>query len=62
MGNIAQACPVWRYRSPLEDVFTSIVEATGWVIDAKGEAKLTANAPATTLHGSWHNSVSCRAS
>ena len=38
-----------------------IVEATGWVINAKGELELTANAPATTPHGSWQNPVSCRA-
>ncbi|MEH1907602.1 filamentous hemagglutinin N-terminal domain-containing protein [Nostoc sp.] len=37
-----------------------IVEATGWVINAKGELELTANAP-TTPHGSWQNPVSCRA-
>lgn len=36
-----------------------IVEATGWVINAKGELELTANAP-TTPHGSWQNPVSCR--
>ncbi|MDZ8226084.1 filamentous hemagglutinin N-terminal domain-containing protein [Nostoc sp. ChiVER01] len=38
-----------------------IVEATGWVINAKGELELTANAP-TTPHGSWQNPVSCRSS
>ena len=37
-----------------------IVEATGWVINAKGEVKLTANA-STTPHSSWQNPVSCRA-
>ncbi|MEH2366742.1 filamentous hemagglutinin N-terminal domain-containing protein [Nostoc sp.] len=37
-----------------------IVEATGWVINAKGELELTANAPSTP-HGSWQNPVSCRA-
>lgn len=37
-----------------------IVEATGWVINAKGEVELTANA-STTPHGSWQNPVSCRA-
>jgi filamentous hemagglutinin family protein len=39
-----------------------IVEATGWVMNAKGEVQLIANAPATTPHGSWQNPVSCRAS
>ncbi len=38
-----------------------IVEATGWVINAKGEVELIANAP-TSPHGSWQNPVSCRAS
>ncbi|MBD2729726.1 filamentous hemagglutinin N-terminal domain-containing protein [Nostoc sp. FACHB-892] len=38
-----------------------IVEATGWVMNAKGELELTANAPSTP-HGSWQNPVSCRAS
>ncbi len=37
-----------------------IVEATGWVINAKGELELTANSP-TKPHGSWQNPVSCRA-
>ncbi len=38
-----------------------IVEATGWVMNAKGELELTANAPSTP-HASWQNPVSCRAS
>ena len=37
-----------------------IVEATGWVMNAKGEVQLIANAPATTPHASWQNPVSCR--
>jgi large exoprotein involved in heme utilization and adhesion len=37
-----------------------IVEATGWVMNTKGELELTANAP-TTPHASWQNPVSCRA-
>ncbi|MEH2244265.1 MAG: filamentous hemagglutinin N-terminal domain-containing protein [Nostoc sp.] len=37
-----------------------IVEATGWVINAKGELELTANVP-TRSHSSWQNPVSCRA-
>ncbi|MCC5654422.1 filamentous hemagglutinin N-terminal domain-containing protein [Nostoc sp. XA013] len=41
---------------------TPIVEATGWVMNAKGELELTANAPATTHHGSWYKPASCRAS
>ncbi len=39
-----------------------IVEATGWVFNAKGEVVFTADAPTTTPHGSWHNPVSCPAS
>ncbi|MBE9106320.1 S-layer family protein, partial [Nostoc cf. edaphicum LEGE 07299] len=37
-----------------------IVEATGWVRNAKGELELTANA-LTKPHGLWQNPVSCRA-
>ncbi|MEH2211311.1 S-layer family protein [Nostoc sp.] len=37
-----------------------IVEATGWVMNTKGELELTANAPSTP-HGSWQNLVSCGA-
>ena len=39
-----------------------IVEATGWVFNAKGEVVLTADAPTTTPHESWQNPASCRAS
>ncbi|HYX14767.1 MAG TPA: S-layer family protein, partial [Nostoc sp.] len=39
----------------------SLVEATGWVMNAKGELELTVNAPSTP-HASWQNPVSCRAS
>jgi filamentous hemagglutinin family protein len=38
-----------------------IVEATGWVINSKGEVVLTANPPPITSHGSWQNPVSCGA-
>ncbi|MEH2169228.1 MAG: filamentous hemagglutinin N-terminal domain-containing protein [Nostoc sp.] len=37
-----------------------IVEAIGWVRNAKGELELTANA-LTKPHGLWQNPVSCRA-
>ncbi|MEH2332452.1 MAG: filamentous hemagglutinin N-terminal domain-containing protein [Nostoc sp.] len=37
-----------------------IVEATGWMINAKGELELTANA-LTKPHGLWQNPISCRA-
>jgi filamentous hemagglutinin family protein len=39
-----------------------IVEATGWVFNAKGEVVFTADAPTTTPHQSWQNPASCRAS
>jgi large exoprotein involved in heme utilization and adhesion len=38
-----------------------IVEATGWVINSKGEVVLTANPPTITSHSSWQNPVSCSA-
>ncbi|MEI2581554.1 two-partner secretion domain-containing protein [Scytonema sp. PRP1] len=38
-----------------------IVEATGWVINEKGEVVLTANPPLIRSHGSWQNPVSCSA-
>ncbi|MGV0102311.1 S-layer family protein [Nostoc sp. DSM 114160] len=44
---------------PTTDTPKSIVEATGWVINAKGELELTANAPSKP-HGLWQNPVSCR--
>ncbi|BAZ21345.1 filamentous hemagglutinin family outer membrane protein [Kalymmatonema gypsitolerans NIES-4073] len=37
-----------------------IVEATGWVINAKGEVVLTADAPTTTPRSSWQTSAKCR--
>ncbi|MBW4504850.1 MAG: hypothetical protein KME57_36240, partial [Scytonema hyalinum WJT4-NPBG1] len=43
-------------------VSPGIVEATGWVINEKGEVILTADASTTALHGSWQNPASCRAS
>ena len=46
--------------NPTKPTPKPIVEATGWVINAKGEVELVANAP-TTPHGSWQNPVSCRA-
>ncbi|HEY9741211.1 MAG TPA: S-layer family protein, partial [Coleofasciculaceae cyanobacterium] len=38
-----------------------IVEATGWLINSKGEVVLTANPPTITSHSSWQNPVSCSA-
>ncbi|MEH2127936.1 two-partner secretion domain-containing protein [Nostoc sp.] len=37
-----------------------IVEAQGWVRNAKGEIVLTAYAPTTTLHNSWQKPANCR--
>ncbi|WP_414585578.1 hypothetical protein [Scytonema sp. PCC 10023] len=39
-----------------------IVEATGWIINEKGEVVLIANAPTTTPHSPSFNPASCRAS
>ncbi|MEH2297182.1 S-layer family protein [Nostoc sp.] len=37
-----------------------IVEAQGWVRNAKGEIVLTAYAPTTKLHSSWQKPANCR--
>ncbi|MBW4616934.1 MAG: filamentous hemagglutinin N-terminal domain-containing protein [Desmonostoc vinosum HA7617-LM4] len=37
----------------------TIVEATGWVVNAKGEVVLTANVPGDTVHGLWQKSNNC---
>ncbi|MEH1910601.1 two-partner secretion domain-containing protein [Nostoc sp.] len=37
-----------------------IVEAQGWVRNAKREIVLTADAPTTTLHSSWQKPANCR--
>ncbi|MDZ8224505.1 MULTISPECIES: filamentous hemagglutinin N-terminal domain-containing protein [unclassified Nostoc] len=37
-----------------------VVEAQGWMINAKGEVVLTANAPTNTLYSSWQNPANCR--
>ncbi len=38
-----------------------IVEATGWVVNEKGEVVLTANPPAATPHGLWQKLADCSA-
>ncbi|BAY47724.1 hemagglutination activity domain protein [Scytonema sp. HK-05] len=38
-----------------------IVEATGWVVNAKGEVVLIAHAPTVTPHSSWQTSPKCDA-
>ncbi|MEC4812035.1 MAG: filamentous hemagglutinin N-terminal domain-containing protein [Scytonema sp. PMC 1069.18] len=44
--------------NPTKHTPETIVEATGWTFNAKGEVVLTANAP-TTPHSLWQNPVSC---
>ena len=39
----------------------TIVEATGWVVNAKGEVVLIAHAPTVTPHSSWQTSPKCDA-
>jgi len=39
-----------------------LVEASGWVIDAKGEVILTATAPTTTPHSPWLPPAACHGS
>jgi large exoprotein involved in heme utilization and adhesion len=39
----------------------TIVEATGWEINAKGEIVLTATVPNVTHHNSWQKSADCSA-
>ena len=46
--------------NPTSSTPAPIVEAQGWIINAKGEVVLTATAPAVTPHSSWQNSVDCR--
>ncbi|HEY9664606.1 MAG TPA: S-layer family protein, partial [Allocoleopsis sp.] len=36
-----------------------VVEAQGWIVDAKGEVMLTATAPTTALSQSWTSSSNC---
>ncbi|GAA6616430.1 filamentous hemagglutinin N-terminal domain-containing protein [Scytonema sp. NUACC26] len=40
----------------------SIIEATGWVLNEKGEVVLTTNSSTTTPHSPWFNPASCRTS
>jgi large exoprotein involved in heme utilization and adhesion len=61
--------PKSEYRSvpsitnnPISPTPAPLVEATGWVINAKGEVVLTAYAPNVTPHSSWQKPTECRAS
>ncbi|WP_414581476.1 filamentous hemagglutinin N-terminal domain-containing protein [Scytonema sp. PCC 10023] len=46
--------------TPTKPTPEPIVEATGWVFNAKGEVVLTASAPTTTPRSSWQTSAKCR--
>jgi large exoprotein involved in heme utilization and adhesion len=39
---------------------TTIVEATGWVVDSNGNVELVAQAPSVTPHSSWQTPASCQ--
>lgn len=47
--------------NPIKPTPEPIVEATGWVFNAKGELVFTADTP-TKAHESWQSPISCRAS
>ncbi len=40
---------------------TPLVEAQGWLMNAKGQVVLTANAPTVTPHSPWHRPTDCLA-
>lgn len=46
-------------QNPTQPTPETIVEATGWVINEKGEVVLTANAPTPESHSSWQKSSDC---
>jgi len=48
-------------QNPIKPNPETIVEATGWEINAKGEVVLTANVPNVTAHSSWQKSADCGA-
>ncbi|MBP5977854.1 S-layer family protein, partial [Brasilonema sp. CT11] len=39
---------------------TTILEATGWVVDSNGNVELVAQAPGVTPHSSWQTPASCQ--
>jgi large exoprotein involved in heme utilization and adhesion len=49
-------------RSPHQPTTAPLVEASGWVIDPKGQVVLTATPPTVTPHSSWQKPVPCRRS
>ncbi len=48
-------------QNPTKPNRETIVEATGWEINAKGEVVLTVNLPNVTSHSSWQKSTDCGA-
>ncbi|WP_171976868.1 filamentous hemagglutinin N-terminal domain-containing protein [Brasilonema sennae] len=46
--------------TPTKPTPEPIVEATGWVFNAKGEVVFTADAPTTTPRSSWNKPAKCR--
>ncbi len=47
-------------KNPTKPTPEPIVEATGWVFNAKGQVVFTADAPTTTPRSSWNKSAQCR--
>lgn len=48
-----------QHRSSSSNPAAPLVEATGWVINSKGEVILTDKAPTVTSHSSWLRTSSC---
>ena len=48
-----------QHPSSVSNRAAPLVEATGWVIDSKGEVILTDKAPTVTSHSSWLRTSSC---
>ncbi|HBY77005.1 MAG TPA: hypothetical protein DEG47_08360, partial [Cyanobacteria bacterium UBA11148] len=53
-GEIPTVTQNFTYPTPVP-----IVEATGWVINAKGEVILVADAPIISPHSPWHSPTDC---
>jgi large exoprotein involved in heme utilization and adhesion len=48
-----------QHPSSFSNRAAPLVEATGWVMDSKGEVILTDKAPTVTSHSSWLRTSSC---
>ncbi|MUG96427.1 hypothetical protein F7734_30410 [Scytonema sp. UIC 10036] len=46
--------------TPTNSTLEPIVEATGWVLNAKGEVVFTADTTTITPASSWQKSLQCR--